>query len=587
MSPSIDKDKNTHKLKNRCFIKENSSSSNKSLAFKGLMDSATVSAGFNFLQDSPVVGPVVIDLVSMVIPRTAYDFTRGHAAGIETFRREVSSTVNAFILPGLYALGVGWLINAVSKNKAPNIAIDNASVDMLTSAWHKSGGDSQKYMEELLKNIRATNKVSSNPWTEFPKGRIKEFAAKAAGVIDNIPGSDIHKVEKELIELLGAEKGIEVNYKCLNGNAVKVSTSVGGFLKNATNMAQKVYKINPLNMLGKISEGIKSLNNKKALLGLGVATGIAGILQYTNRLLTEKETGTNAFVGLPNYEEIKNNKQNEPKNENHMGLWGAKIGSSALMTYLVGMSLVGNKNPVTIAKFFTKPAEVLKSLEFKGKLPTLNQMKALMGATFIGRFLAASDDNEMRESFFRDIFGYLNLLVIGGLVSSGTAYGLAKSKGLDLSYLFKGEKIPENKGFAGKLMHVLNNLSQKTHAETDATIKKLKLDEKTAKAIKGVSNKSALVGITYSILALGTFMPWFNDYLTRKVTAKKSKNTEPEKVSKLNEQEKSRKLYKKNFDKNLHLVEETLGSLNRNSRSNSSIVVSRDFLHKQFFTNRA
>lgn len=566
------------------YIKNKQSESNNSIAFKGaassVMSSETMSGFFSFLQSSPVIGPAFVDLISMVIPRTAIDYTRGEAAGIETFRREVSSTINAFFLPGLYALGMGWLINSFrsEKKKIPNIAIDNGSAEALKNAWKSSGGDTREYARKIFSGIKGQIRVSETPWSPFPHGSTDKYADRLAHAIDNLTGKalkeELKSIKSDAIKVLGAENNVKL--------FDSIDTKLTSLIDNATTMAQRVFKKNTVENLDELIERMKGLNSKKALLGLGIATGMAFSLQYINRFVTSLKTGTTAFVGLPDYENKAKedspgeSKKTQDKKKGILGLLGAKMLSSAFVVYMVGISLADSLNPKTIAKFLTDKAKVLKALEFKGKLATMNQMKALYGATIIGRIFASSDGNELRETNIRDIFGYLNLLVIGGLISAGSAYGFAKGKGVNLSYLFNGKKLPKDAGAPGRLWHVLTKFSPKSHAEMNA----LDLPEKTRKIVKSISNKSSLLGITYSALALGLFTPWFNKYLTNKAVKEKEENFGFKGAS---EQEKPASFHQKNFRNNLRLVEQTLGSLDGSSENNSANAVSQEFLYKQFF----
>lgn len=63
------------------------------------------------------------------------------------------------------------------------------------------------------------------------------------------------------------------------------------------------------------------------------------------------------------------------------------------------------------------PAQFLKKLEFSSVVTSGNAIKTIYMASLIGRFMAARNKTELRESATRDYLGFLNWLVLGGFVS--------------------------------------------------------------------------------------------------------------------------------------------------------------------------
>ena len=141
----------------------------------------------------------------------------------------------------------------------------------------------------------------------------------------------------------------------------------------------------------------------------------------------------------------------------------------------------------------------MKKLEFTGPVTSGNAIKTVYASTIIGRFLAADNSTELRESVTRDYFGFLNWLVFGGFAAKGVANMLDK----DCKNLFniKGE----GKG----LKHWLNNLSLKTHAEIAAKGKDF------AKKNMWKLNAAHVAGLAYSAITLGILLPMINDKMTR------------------------------------------------------------------------
>jgi len=112
----------------------------------------------------------------------------------------------------------------------------------------------------------------------------------------------------------------------------------------------------------------------------------------------------------------------------------------------------------------------------------------------MGRFLASDNKDELVESSFRDYFGFLNWLVLGGFASKGAANLLDRKK----SNLFNIEK--EGKG----VKHWFNDLSLKNHKEV------LAQGEKFAKKNIWKVNLHQVAGLAYSATMLGVVLPVIN-----------------------------------------------------------------------------
>ena len=88
-----------------------------------------------FLDTNQAWGANLVDLGSMVIPRTAYDMThRGIPTGMETLRRESTGTANHASV-GLYGTAAGALLAMALNNKygikAHKIFANNDTLNIL------------------------------------------------------------------------------------------------------------------------------------------------------------------------------------------------------------------------------------------------------------------------------------------------------------------------------------------------------------------------------------------------------------------------------------------------------------------------
>ena len=98
------------------------------LSKKQSFGNAIISPALNFLQTNQALGATFVDAAFMCTPRTVVDFTRSPQAGIETARREYTSSINDALL-GLYGTGAAALLSSgLNKKydaKLGNIFIDN------------------------------------------------------------------------------------------------------------------------------------------------------------------------------------------------------------------------------------------------------------------------------------------------------------------------------------------------------------------------------------------------------------------------------------------------------------------------------
>ena len=148
--------------------------------------------------------------------------------------------------------------------------------------------------------------------------------------------------------------------------------------------------------------------------------------------------------------------------------------------------------------------EFAKKLEFTGPVTSGNAIKTVYASTIVGRFIAADNGTELRESMTRDYLGFLNWLVFGGFAAKGIANILDK-KGENLFNYSK-----EGKG----LKHWLYDMNLKTHNEIAAKGKDF------AKKNMWKLNAAHIAGITYSAVTLGILLPMVN----AKITQKEQKN---------------------------------------------------------------
>ena len=496
-------------------------------SFKGM--EAAANYFFSQVQTNEVFGATVVDFISMIAPRTAVDMTRSPQAGIETARREASGAVINCLMPGFVGMGTGWLLGKfISPELKVNTSmpIDSNTAKMLNSSWKAAGGHNfyeatsnktrivQKYVENVLGQ---TEGLVGEEWVKL-SGKtktIKELSGQIADLIVNekLPKNEIKKsleeVKNRTVQVLGASESIRI------GGEKGFGTTIDRLYSNMHSMGTEIFtKAKSSKESESFVEKFLKVNPKKTAIALSVVAVIGLAQQAVNRYLTKKKTGSDAFVGLS--EEGK--AAEKPDKNAKSKLIVAKIVSSVAILGIAASAIAGSIKPKVVIEAF-KPQNLVKKLEFNGKWPNINQLKAVYSAMIVGRMLAATDKHELRETDTRDIPGFLNWLVLGGFVSKYVGKKISDGKIINSSTpLAKGASL------GAKVQHFLGSESLISHAEIEA---RKGLDVASKKLLKTKLNISILAGLAYSTLALGVFMPMLNKHITDKLTAKKKPEDTP------------------------------------------------------------
>ena len=444
-----------------------------STAFRGPLDGVVTSA-LRTCDMNEMVNAVGLDVGAMVIPRAYYDTkARNEYAGAETFIREISGTFINCLSAGLFAMGISKI---AAKKIEPDVKINpdswysKDSLEALKCAWDKNKniGD---YAAEVLENIsgrdgRGVNEFKNIKWEniewidEAKWNNIKWNNPKYAGIQDNlktkqgfiktfcelindknITRDDKKNVllimERRLANALGAERETELNI-----DGYKLSAKLENILRDTHDMGKDIFNKNNGKEIERAINKINKVNKVKTFGAIAASCALGLTNQWLNRKITEKRTGKKGFVGDVDY-----TSSDRGEKRKDCLLPFKKLGASVLMAGMV-FSVMGVKNFKQFAK----------KLEFTGPVTSGNAIKTVYAATIIGRFMAADNGTELRESMTRDYLGFLNWLVFGGFAAKGVANLLDKN-GKDLFNYTK-----EGKG----LKHWLRDMNLKTHNEIAA-----------------------------------------------------------------------------------------------------------------------
>lgn len=524
------------------YIQQNKQKQQSQPRFTGAPETAATLL-LRFLDTNQAIGANSVDLCSMVIPRTVYDFhKRGADAGVETARRESMGTINHSLV-GVYGTLGGMLVASALNRRFKNdnlrvdkLFADNATTDILARYRLNSLRKEPKpevsnvksYLNEVFDNLKVynpANKDAVDGWVGI-KGKERDLVIEKLedllknGKKDQIDKDSLNYIKNLLVSSTGGEKQVKLEFFKDGKLEKKATNNLSTFIENLHNVS-KVYMKKDVEEIFKNSvdidsnafvNALKSMNLKRSIIGLGIATAIGVSTQPINKYLTFKKTGQTGFVGV------------EGREEDHSTKF-------KIMKTVAGILLAG----AAISTITTKPSEFLSKIQFKGMLPTVDQLKLVYGMTIGSRLLAARDKDELRESAIKDSLGFLNLLVLGALVAKGSAKLLDKSKSLITL------KPNSGKGFANWLKNsTLRNRDEVLLTELKAhgkevikdgkalTFKELmKLSETlptdVQKSLKGklrVLNLSQAIGYLYSGLVLGVGVPALNAHMTAKSDAK-------------------------------------------------------------------
>ena len=524
------------------YIQQNKQKQQSQPRFTGAPETAATLL-LRFLDTNQAIGANSVDLCSMVIPRTVYDFhKRGADAGVETARRESMGTTNHSLVGVYGALGGMLVASALNRRfKNDNLRVDklfadNATTDILARYRLNSLRKEPKpevsnvksYLNEVFDNLKVynpANKDAVDGWVGI-KGKERDLVIEKFedllknGKKDQIDKDSLNYIKNLLVSSTGGEKQVKLEFFKDGKLEKKATNNLSTFIENLHNVS-KVYMKKDIEEIFKNSvdidsnafvNALKSMNLKRSVIGLGIATAIGVSTQPINKYLTFKKTGQTGFVGV------------EGREEDHSTKF-------KIMKTVAGILLAG----AAISTITTKPSGFLSKIQFKGMLPTVDQLKLVYGMTIGSRLLAARDKDELRESAIKDSLGFLNLLVLGALVAKGSAKLLDKSKSLITL------KPNSGKGFVNWLKNsTLRNRDEVLLTELKAhgkevikdgkalTFKELmKLSETlptdVQKSLKGklrVLNLSQAIGYLYSGLVLGAGVPALNAHMTAKSDAK-------------------------------------------------------------------
>ena len=308
--------------------------------FKGL--GALALLGIQKCEQVPMINVAVIDMLSAILPRTIVESMTNWFAGFEALRRESSGLIVNCLIPSFITLGIAKCLNPAFMPKGVNMSRSWADIDLINEAaadYEASVAD-DKVADSLKRIINSIEGVDGKEKVKFTEKIGEENIEKYAKELAEISRKDIDnsemrkqvgKISKEIIEKTRVSEHVSV------GNVT--SQSVGSVLEDSVKFFREFQR-----QKGEVKVSMadfaaknKNLVRTKSLLGLAVVLPLAASMQYINRWITGKLSGTK---GAPIYDDFAKGKDNIEENpEAKKGLLKQKLISISSMAAVSLLSL--------------------------------------------------------------------------------------------------------------------------------------------------------------------------------------------------------------------------------------------------------
>lgn len=481
--------------------------------FKGA--GALVLSGIQACERMPMINVAVIDMLSAILPRTIVESLTNWFAGFEAFRRESSGLIVNCMIPSVITWLIARALNPVFMPTGVSMSkcwADSDVINKAASEYTKS--TSANKVEEALGRIlgeiegfEGKNHIKFKYESALGEKGVREYAKQLADISKaDISTKEMNKRVKAIAEKIVEKTKVSEN---ITVDSIKVS-NVKSLLTDTVKFYREFQKTDGKVEIKEFAKKCKKMVKTKSLLGLAVILPLAASMQYINRWITQKISGTK---GAPIYDDFGKSGQNVEENPK------AKEG-------LFKQKLISISSMIGVGIFSMMKMPSMKMLEFKGMFPTMDQARFISTTTFASRMAAAEDRNELAESTIRDIATFCGLYFFGDYAAKGMATLLEKKTGVSLLNYTKD--LPEGAGPLKKFIHWVKDVNIKSSEEviskTQQALKGAKPTEEQAKIIrkeiehaKNLRAGCQLANLGVSLLLLGLIIPIF----TRRNTKKK------------------------------------------------------------------
>ena len=470
--------------------------------------------GLQECEKNPMVNVAVIDMFSAILPRTFVESLTNAFAGFEAFRRESSGLIVNCLIPSAITWGVATGINKFVMPNKINMAscwADNKLLDRTADIYLKSTAKNktQDTFKEILKNIEGFNgdkkvvfgDVLSKEEIETYAKELEELALK--GKTNSEIKEATKKIGKKIAEKTHVYEGITIG-----GNMPVKANTTRTLLEDSVKFFREFNKAPKEMGIAEFTKKAKTLVKSKSALGMLIVLPLAASMQYINRWITEKMSGTK---GAPIYDDFGKGNNEEIRAKSREGLLKQKIISISSM---IGVGLLS---------MMKKPS--WNMFEFKGWFPTMDQARIISTTTFASRMAAADDKNELAEATVRDIATFSGLYFLGDYAGKATATAIEKSTGVKL--LNDTKPIAKDANIFKRFWHWVKDVNIKSSEEVISKTREslngvkptAEQEKQIAKELKRATNlrsacQAANLGV--SLVLLGLIIPIFTRNQTKK-----------------------------------------------------------------------
>ncbi len=490
--------------------------------------------GMQRCEAEPMINVTVLDLATAIIPRTIVETTAASKvkdengnpvldengkqkrkfnflAGFEALRRESSGLFINCLLPGVFVIGVAKLIGGKIMGKKSNLTknwADRETLSTINSFYKGTGKDNYSSM---IKNMFLDLKGVDG--TQIDKAFLEIYNKEPQtfdAIFENLGKmADSEKIDKKVLQKavdnIIEKTRISENIKFTTNNPQNkyFGNSLDSLLRNTVEVLHdaKNAGITTAEEFAKYITKAQKLVKYKSLGGMAITIPLALAAQPINRWITHKTAG--GKKGAPIYNDDKERVLTQEEKNKLLKQKFISIGS------MLGLSWT--------SMMFKIPS--MKMLEFKKFFPTMDQTRLVSTATFASRMGASEDSNDLREATVRDLATFGSFYFFGDFAAKGIASFLEK-RFPDIKLINDLKPIDREKA----------NIFQKIwHWTKDTALKST--SELTSKRAQNLRSICQLGNLTFSLIALGVFIPIYNSVKTNQKTQKeKAKTNDTQKI---------------------------------------------------------
>jgi hypothetical protein len=426
------------------------------------LNSSATTAVLRRLQANPAAKLLLVNTVSLVVPRILIDYQRNRYAGQETARYELASILNNYILPGTIGMGTAAVLGSAGNPFKVNATgwVGNDYVHALSAIYRESlkSGDvaatRKAFIQNTLAQLQGTDsfqRIGETPSVQTLKPAQLDDFANRLDVLMRQPKPDtkgLNELAGEIAKELGTFDQIRLRPFQAKGTAEALAVHPEKLVSNLHYLAGEFQKgqlpgtTQTAKQIGtnieQIAQKLTRTNVAKTAVGLGVAAGLGFATQFINRAITRARTGKTGFVGYTNFAD------DLPARGQPIGLLSMPPAPNAMLGNPVGLNPghpASAFNPAMLSPLLAKPwpsqqasplgaqNATIPQTHFAGGLvssqflPTVAQLKyVIYPAGIVGKLLASREWDEFRETTVKAGFAYFNFLMIPTLVENLMAY---------------------------------------------------------------------------------------------------------------------------------------------------------------------